>query len=249
MKPTIKEFFSISINDAPLAKYIAPVRRKAICDILLGKPGSATLLTGPRASGRSTVAAVSSILHAMNRGDNVLCISPNKSYQRHCTRQTIAQWAPTIAHNPKTWTFEYDSNNFGFVYSPNGARILMYDADMLSNRYLDLGRDFLAYLFYGKGVRFVWIEDLEQFEDPCRFIGYILHCPSSQYVKFIVNYHIESLDGPMYRAISMLHPIVASSLHLPMAKSFLHPKAYRLLRREKSDRQKRFAKEMNETPL
>ncbi len=235
MKTTLKDYFSLSTDCIPLEKHIAPIRRKPMKDILLGGPQSVTLLTGPRASGRSTVAAVSSILHALHGDGNVLCVANSFGSINCCVRSTMHSWIGTITPNPDTWEIRF-GNLPEFRFKRNGNSVYMVSWENIRHMHYD----FLTYFIRYKGVNLVWIEDLERFDDVIDFARYVRAHPQITHSKFVINYYLKSLYNETHQAVSLLRPIVTAKHRLPMAKSFIHRHCYRELVAAEQRRQERF---------
>lgn len=244
MNPTIDEYFALSTGDIPLKKQITPIRRKPIRDILLGSSQSVTLLTGPRASGRSTVAAVTSILHALHGDGNALCVAAEYSTLNYTVLSTMRFWIGAIMPNPDTWKIGF-GNVPEFRFKLNDTRVYMVSWENIRHMHYD----FLTHFIRCKGVNLVWIEDLERFDDVIDFAHYVRAHPQRTHSKFIINYQLESLNDATHRAVSLLRPIVTSKYSLPMAKSFIRRHCYKELVAEEQRRQERFKCEHIEKQL
>jgi len=244
MKTTLKDYFALSADCMPLERRIAPIRRRPMKNILLGGPQSVTLLTGPRASGRSTVAAVSSILHALHGDGNVLCVAAEYSTLRYTVLSTMRSWIGAITPNPDTWKIGF-GNVPEFRFKLNDTRVYMVSWGNIRHMHYD----FLTHFIRCKGVNLVWIEDLEKFDDVIDFARYVRAHPQRTHSKFIINYQLESLNGATHRAVSLLRPIVTSKHTLPMAKSFIRRHCYKELVADEQRRQERFKCERLEMQL
>ena len=236
--PTLKDYFALSADCIPLERHIAPIRRKPIRDILLGSSQSVTLLTGPRASGRSTVAAVTSILHALHGDGNVLCVAADHRTLNYTVQSTMRSWIGVIMPNPDTWEIGF-GNLPEFRFKWNDSRVYMVSWWNIRHMHYD----FLTHFIRCKGVNLVWIEDLERFDDVIDFAHYVRAHPQRTHSKFMINYYIESLNDATHRAVSLLRPIVTHRHRLPMAKSFIHRNFYKELVAEEQRRQERFKRE------
>lgn len=242
--PTLKDYFALSTDCIPLEKHIAPIRRKPIRDILLGSSQSVTLLTGPRASGRSTVAAVTSILHVLHGDGNALCVAAEHGTLNYTVLSTVRSWIGAIMPNPDTW--EIGFGNFPeFRFKRNDSRVYMVSWGNIRHMHYD----FLTHFIRHKGVNLVWIEDLERFDDVIDFVHYVRAHPQRTHSKFVINYNLKSLNDATHRAVSLLRPIVTSKYSLPMAKSFIHRNCYKELVAEEQRRQERFKCERLEMQL
>lgn len=235
MKTTLKDYFAFSADCIPLEKHIAPIRRRPMKDILLGSSQSVTLLTGPRASGRSTVAAVSSILHALHGDGNVLCVANGFGSINCCIRSTMHSWIGTITPNPDTWEIRF-GNLPEFRFKRNGNSVYMVSWENIRHMHYDFLTHFIRY----KGVNLVWIEDLERFDDVIDFARYVRAHTQRTHSKFVINYYLQSLNDATHKAVSLLRPIVTSKHKLPIAKSFIHRHCYKELVADEQRRQERF---------
>ena len=244
MKTTLKDYFALSADCMPLERHIAPIRRRPMKDILLGGPQSVTLLTGPRASGRSTVAAVSSILHALHGDGNVLCVAEGFRSINYCVQYTMRSWISAITPNPDTWGIGF-GNLPEFRFKRNGSSVYMVSWENIRHMHYD----FLTHFIRCKGVNLVWIEDLERFDDVIDFACYVRAHPQRTRSKFVINYYLQSLNDATHKAVSLLRPIVTSKHTLPMAKSFIRRHCYKELVAEEQRRQKRLEREHIEKQL
>lgn len=236
MKTTLKDYFSLSTGCIPLEKHIAPIRRKPMKDILLGGPQSVTLLTGPRASGRSTVAATTSILHALHGDGNVLCVAAGNRILNYTVLPTMRSWIGAITPNPDTWEIRFFDNLPEFRFKRNGNSVYMVSWGNICHMHYD----FLTHFIRSKGVNLVWIEDLERFDDVIDFARYVRAHTQRTHSKFVINYYLQSLNDATHKAVSLLRPIVTSKHKLPMAKSFIQRHCYRELVAAEQRRQERF---------
>lgn len=238
MEITLKDYFALSTDCIPLEKHIAPIRRKPIRDILLGSSQSVTLLTGPRASGRSTVAAVTSILHALHGDGNALCVAAEHRTLKYTVLSTMRYWMGAIMPNPDTWGIGF-GNIPEFRFKRNGNSVYMVSWENIRHMHYDL----LTHFIRCKGVNLVWIEDLERFDDVIDFACYVRAHPQRTHSKFVINYYLQSLNDATHKAVSLLRPIVTSKHTLPMAKSFIRRHCYKELVTEEQKRQERFKRE------
>ena len=238
MKTTLKDYFALSADCIPLEKHIAPIRRKPMKDILLGGPGSIALLTGPRASGRSTVAAVTSILHALHGDGNALCVAAEHRTLNYTVLSTMRSWISAITPNPGTWEIGF-GNLPEFRFKRNGSSVYMVSWENIRH----IHYDFLTHFIRCKGVNLVWIEDLERFENVIDFACYVRTHPQRTRSKFVINYYLQSLNDATHKAVSLLRPIVTSKHTLPMAKSFILRHCYKELVASEQKRQERFKRE------
>lgn len=238
MKTTLKDYFALSTDCIPLERHIAPIRRRPMKDILLGSSQSVTLLTGPRASGRSTVAAVTSILHALHGDGNALCVAAGHMTLNYTVLHTMRSWISTITPNPDTWEIGF-GNLPEFRFKGNGSSVYMVSWE--NSRHMHY--DFLTHFIRCKGVNLVWIEDLERFEDVIDFACYVRTHPQRTRSKFVINYYLQSLNDATHKAVSLLRPIVTSKHTLPIAKSFIRRHFYKELVAEEQKRQERFKRE------
>lgn len=243
MKTTLKDYFALSADCIPLEKHIAPIRRRPMKDILLGSPQSVTLQTGPRASGRSTVAAVSSILHALHGDGNALCVAAGYGTLKYTVQSTMRYWISAITPNPDTWGIGTWGIGFGnlpeFRFKRNGSSVYMVSWENIRHMHYD----FLTHFILCKGVNLVWIEDLERFDDVIDFACYVREHPQRTRSKFVINYYLQSLNDAAHKAVSLLRPIVTSKHTLPMAKSFIRRHCYKELVAEEQRRQECFKRE------
>lgn len=244
MKTTLKDYFSLSADCSLLEKNIAPIRREPMKDILLGGTGSMTLLTGPRASGRSTVAAVSSILHALHGDGNVLCVAADFRTINYCVQSTMRSWISAITPNPDTWEIGF-GNLPEFRFKRNGSSVYIVSWENIRH----IHYDFLTHFIRCKGVNLVWIEDLERFENVIDFARYVRTHPQRTRSKFVINYYLQSLNDATHKAVSLLRPIVTSKHTLPMAKSFISRYCAKELVAAEQKRQERFKRESLKIPL
>ena len=236
--PTLKDYFSLSTDCIPLEKHIAPIRRKPIRDILLGSSQSVTLLTGPRASGRSTIAAVTSILHALHGDGNALCVAAEHRTLNYTVQSTMRSWIGAITPNPDTWEIGF-GNVPEFCFKRNDSRVYMVSFGNIRHMHYD----FLTHFIRCKGVNLLCIEDLERFDDVIDFAHYVRAHPQRTHSKFMINYYLQSLNDATHKAVSLLRPIVTSKHTLPMAKSFIHRNCYKELVAKEQRRQERFKRE------
>ena len=236
--PTLKDYFALSTDCIPLEKHIAPIRRKPIRDILLGSSQSVTLLTGPRASGRSIIAAVTSILHALHGDGNALCVAAEHRTLNYTVQSTMRSWIGAITPNPDTWEIGF-GNVPEFRFKWNDSRVYMVSFGNIRHMHYD----FLTHFIRCKGVNLVWIEDLERFDDVIDFAHYVRAHPQRTHSKFMINYYLQSLNDATHKAVSLLRPIVTSKHTLPMAKSFIHRNCYKELVAKEQRRQERFKRE------
>lgn len=228
-KPTMKEYLSLSTNnDVPLKKRLTAKQLAVIKAILLGKTPSLTMVTGSRCAGRTSVLAIASLLHALHGDGNVLAVAGNLQYCQYTLRYGIQHWISVISPRPYEWEIQHYPE-LAFTSQKTGNTIYMASMNALRRMH-----DPYFYYTRLKGVRFIWFEDLENFETPMNVPGYFIN--RDMPCKFAINYQIQEWRDATQQVVSYLKPIITSSHSLMVLPNFTTPEIYRELRRVEAAR-------------